>query len=133
MVMAAEMKVVRYDGELEEMLLRIVVGIYQQIDTRIEDSIKEFVFKGAWTEGRKYRKRNLTSLGGAIFLCGTDTTERPGVGSAWQLLVPKPRDHHRDGVGVRIGPRHGEIVAEPAAQRTVSSSRSAQDTTVRRR
>ena len=97
-------------------MLRIVIGIYREVDARIDASMKEFVFKGAWADGQKYRKRNLVSMGGAICLCAKDTTERPAASNDWALLVPKPRDG-RDG-------------GEP---RTVSSSRSSSDVVVRRR
>jgi hypothetical protein len=64
---------------------------------KLEDAMKECVFKGQWTEGQQYRKHNLVSMGGAIYYCNVDSTDsRPGVGSDWALLVPKPRDG-RDG------------------------------------
>lgn len=106
---------VRYDAAFEEMMVLIVSGIFREVDARLEEAMKEFSFKGAWMEGRKYQKRNLVSMGGAIYLCATSTTERPGASNDWALLVPKPRDG-RDG--------------EP---RTARSERSSQDVVVRRR
>jgi hypothetical protein len=77
----------------EQTMELIVIGILREIDARIEDAMKQLVFKGAWVEGRQYQKRNLTSVGGAIYLCSADTDSRPGVSNDWALLIPKPRDH----------------------------------------
>ena len=84
---------------------------------KIEDAMRELAFKGAWQEGQRYLKRNLVSMGGAIFYCAVDSTElRPGVGIDWALLVPKPRDG-KDGKDFTLPP------PAPGGPRMVRSSR----------
>jgi hypothetical protein len=92
---------------------------------KLEDVMKEFTFKGAWQQGERYRKRNLVSLGGAIYFCSATCTEsRPGLGNDWVLFVPKPRDG-RDGKDA--------APPEPPEQRTVRSERSSSENFVVRR
>jgi hypothetical protein len=119
--MAAQ--IIRYDAQFEEFMLRVIVGVYAEVDARIEESMKEFVFRGSWTDGRKYKKRNLVSLGGAVFYCNVESTDmRPGVSPDWALLVPKAKDG-----------RDGRDAGEPPEPRTVRSERSSSPDLITRR
>jgi hypothetical protein len=83
---------------------------------KLEAAMKELAFKGAWQEGKRYRQRNLVSMGGAIYYCSAESTEsRPGVGSDWLVFSPKPRDG-KDG-------RDAAVPPEPLERRAVRSQR----------
>ena len=66
--------------------------VEERLASKLEEAMKEFIFKGAWTEGKRYRQRNFVSIGGAVYYCNADTDTRPGTSDDWSLLVPKPRD-----------------------------------------
>jgi hypothetical protein len=120
-VVRAEIK--RYtDDVLAEAIAQAMGDLVRECERRctakLEDAMKEFVFKGQWDEGKRYRQRNLVSMGGAIYYCNADSTEtRPGTGTDWALLVPKPRDG-RDGKDMTP-----PEPPEPPERRTVRSQR----------
>jgi hypothetical protein len=122
--MAAQ--VLRNDNFFVETMAIIVRAIHEETDAKLaalEVRLAEFAFKGTWSEGHRYCKRNLVSMGGAIYYCNVDATDmRPGISPDWALLVPKPKDG-----------RDGRDATEPPEQRTVRGERSSQDTIVRRR
>ena len=90
---------------------------------KLEDAMRELVFKGAWQEGQRYRKRNLVSMGGATFYCAVDSTElRPGNGSDWLVFSPKPRDG-RDGRDAEARATNGTGGPQPPEPRTTRSQR----------
>ena len=80
-----------------------------QIDG-LRSEMKEFTFKGAFQESRKYKRGNFCSQGGAVYYCAVDTTTRPGTDDK---AVPRARDG-RDGK---------DFVPPEAAQRTTRSHR----------
>jgi hypothetical protein len=93
----------------------------RRCEAKLDNAMKQFVFKGAWAENQKYRQRNLVSMGGAVYYCQTEdgTDARPGVGTTdWVLLVPKPRDG-RD-----------YVPPEPPEPRTVRAARSSSPSSV---
>jgi hypothetical protein len=105
------------DDVLAEAIGQAIGELMRERDARItalEAKLAALVFKGAWTEGRRYCERNLVSMGGAVYFCRTDNTDaRPGVGTTdWTLLVPKARD------GRDFTP------PEPPEQRVARSARS---------
>jgi hypothetical protein len=121
-VMQAELKRWSHDV-LEPGIAEAIGTLVRECERRcmekIEGAAMEFAFKGAWTDGHRYRKRNIVSLGGAVYYCSADITEtRPGVGDDWLLLVPKPRDG-RDG-------KDSKDFAPPE-QRTVKTGRLSHD------
>lgn len=65
---------------------------------KLDDAVKEFAFKGQWSEGVQYRKGNFVSMGGQLFHCDYDCKDaRPGNDSInWSLAVKSGRDG-RDG------------------------------------
>jgi hypothetical protein len=126
--MAAQMTVLRNEDQFVEMLAIIVRAIHDETDAKLaalEERLAELSFKGAWSEGTRYKKRNLVSMGGAVYICHAESTDgRPGVSPDWALLIAKAKDG-RDG---------RDFVPEPPEQRTVrTAERSSQDTIVRRR
>jgi hypothetical protein len=115
---AAQMKFVSEEA-LVGIIGRVVAQVFEATDAKIAAAMAEFVFKGQWTENTLYKKRNLVTMGGAIHICNAEqTTTRPGVGTDWTLLVPKPRDG-RDG-------KDGKdfVPPEPPLVRTTRSLRS---------
>src|SRR5262249_46133465 len=99
---AAQVKrVVSDDAALCEVLVGIVSEIYRHVDTKfaaqeekinaLQSAMEQLRFV-PWSEGQQYRKGNICSLGGSLFFCNRDTQSRPGVGTDWLLLIPKPRD-----------------------------------------
>ena len=63
---------------------------------KLEDAVKEFAFKGQWTEGAQYRRGNFVSLGGQVYHANADTQSRPGTDGSWTLACKSGRDG-RDG------------------------------------
>jgi hypothetical protein len=110
----------------EQVMVHILRAIAQETDARLaalEERLSEFAFKGTWSEGTRYKKRNLVSMGGAIYYCNVESTDgRPGVSPDWALLVPKAKDG-----------RDGRDAGEPPEPRTVNTARASQNVVVSRR
>ena len=87
------------DDTLVEVMGRVVAEVYRETDAKIaalEAKLAEFTYKGAWTEGRQYKRGNFVTAG-SVWHANADTRSRPGVDSDWSLALPKPRDG-RDGM-----------------------------------
>jgi hypothetical protein len=47
----------------------------------------EVAYRGVWVHDTEYRRGNLVTDHGAMWVCLADTRERPGGGAAWKLAV----------------------------------------------
>lgn len=83
---------------------------------KLEEAMKEFTFKGTWTEGAQYKRGNFVSMGGSIYHCEHDTASRPGSDNNWTIAVKSGRDG-RDG-------RDAPTTPEPPPQRTATRATS---------
>jgi hypothetical protein len=123
-VSAAERLAVRYDDTFAQTMAMIVAAITNEMDaklTALEARLAEFAFRGAWIEGRQYKRGNFVTLG-SVWHAAVDTRSKPGTDSDWVLVMSKPRDG-------KDAP-----LPEPPEPRTVrSAERASQDVIVRRR
>ncbi|MCR9104735.1 MAG: carbohydrate-binding family V/XII protein [Gammaproteobacteria bacterium] len=49
-------------------------------------------YQGAHHLGKGYRRGNLVTHQGSLWLCMADSDERPGQSSAWRLIVKRGKD-----------------------------------------
>lgn len=74
-----------------------VNDVLQRIETaeqsvaRFEQCINDFADKGVWKPGI-FRKWNVVTFGGSIWIAQRDTTVKPGDGADWRLAVKRGRD-----------------------------------------
>jgi hypothetical protein len=121
----ARAEVKQYASDVIEPAVGMALGrLLKEAEARIEARIaalesatKEFRFVGAWQEGMHCRRGNIVTQGGAIFCADRDTSARPGVGSDFVLMIPRPRDG-RDGKDFTPAPP-----ASPGGPRMVRSQR----------
>jgi hypothetical protein len=106
------------DDTLAEAIGMAIGRLMRERDAKIaalEAAMREFTFKGQWSEGREYKKGNFVTLG-AIWHANCDTNARPGTDQTWSLAIPKPKDG-------RDGRDAAPPEPEPEPPRTVQSGR----------
>jgi len=60
--------------------------------TALEERINDFADKGVWKPGCLYRKMNIVTDGGSLWIAQRPTEEKPGDGDGWRLAVKRGRD-----------------------------------------
>ena len=71
-------------------------AVRHEIEEGFKDAVKEFSFKGNWSEGVLYRQGNFVSMGGQVYHANFDNqNSRPGLDATnWSLAVKSGRDGH---------------------------------------
>lgn len=76
------------------------------VDYKIELGFPVMLYRGVYTEARRYERGDTVTWGGSLWHCDHETSEKPGDGSkAWTLCAKKGRDG-----------KDGEIKEAKAAQ-----------------
>jgi hypothetical protein len=103
------------DEVLAEAIGTSIGEIAKEIEAHLRDALREFTYKGSWSEGVTYRKGNFVSMGGQLYHANHDGTSRPGTNGDWSLAVKSGRDG-RDG-------KDAAGASQPSAARAVRSYR----------
>lgn len=64
---------------------------FARID-QLERSAKGMAYRGVYRSDESYEPQDVVTFSGSAWICKEATTDKPGEGGAWQLMVKKGRD-----------------------------------------
>lgn len=65
-----------------------------QVRTAVTERIAD-LYRGTWDEEEGYRKGDMVTAAGSLWVARSDAPGRPGDGEGWQLAVKRGRDGKR--------------------------------------